>query len=1124
MTAEPLSIEERSKLQADMNGLDLLGLNNPQAQAEFEAREQRISDAASIGDLTAAQMRLAPFITAYQYDARMEMPYDPKFNLEDHRKDLTAGVPATYLNEFATVRSLAEGHQLRRDILQRVADEDLVSHAGVRGFAAGIVPALVDPVNIITGFGFFGRGVYGAFGGAARGFGAGVASQGVVETFSPTSNKEAILDAGLTAMAFGATVHRNPALLDATQKAHAEMRANAGKETPMADEAAPVHSEGIGPKEVETPTGTQQEAASKPPSPAEGTAGAASIYPNHIINDPVDLGGAAQKYREEALRFNYRNNLEGQFDAAFTKGNGVSEASKKFYDVLKNIPVLSSDWDKWWNAGSPILRTLNYKLLESPGALVVNNKSAAILEPQYRTRMTAPVIPLYDAALADYLKLRGAGGRLTNPAAVRNFHREIMLEMNARLHDGTSHVKTKDPHVAAVADAIDVGNQYALDLMKGKAGETAVKGSEELKFQSGWMRQIWDGQKIKRIIDESPANRVSMEHALAQTYLRLYPAMKLEDANIYAKAVVRGALARNTELDTNMARFITQDGRDVAVQLLKDNGVDAKQAESIVDAIKGKSPEAGLSSSLRSRLDVDLRQPLPGTNYTVLDMINTDVPLIWQKYARQVSGLSAMARHGIQKQEIPNLIDAVLLDLEASGVKGHGISKKQLQDVFSYFTGAGFNGGLDPWVRRALGVSNLALLSANGLTQMAELGAQIGAVGWKAFSETAPKEFRDMLAKRNTPAMESLANILAPVRGEERLFGTHYGLEELSGNAGALQELGAIVDKALVEGRKIQGIVNGFHFIRQFQERNALRSMVYRFGEHFKGENPFSSERMYSLGFTNAKLEARIGKYFTDGTVLYDGKQIQDFQFSKWKANDIDDFTSILQRHVGQVVQQINAGEGSTFFGNNIGAILYHLKRFPLVAMQKQLLRNTRIMDAEAVAVISYSLATAGIVFSAKQLANGNTDRLNPRDIALGAMSMGNMTGWFPMLSDPIMSVLGQDNLRFSQYGPTGASTGVFDVPPVFPTFNRMAHIPKAVVQVVTGNGTKSDVSALKATPIIGNAVGMSNVWNAMLPEPEAPAIKESAPKPKVEETPKPKPSTTTSVPESSILKDLGAQ
>ena len=139
-------------------------------------------------------------------------------------------------------------------------------------------------------------------------------------------------------------------------------------------------------------------------------------------------------------------------------------------------------------------------------------------------------------------------------------------------------------------------------------------------------------------------------------------------------------------------------------------------------------------------------------------------------------------------------------------------------------------------------------------------------------------------------------------------------------------------------------------------------------------------------------------------------------------------------------------------------------------------MRNLRIMDNATVQTFTYGLATAGAVYTTRQLINNRPEKLNPVSIVNGAFGLSNMTGFIPMMSDPIASMLGLNNLRFNRYGPRTDMLGI----PALETINRAARgVGSAAAFAVPGaDGDLGD--ALGAAPLIGNAYGFRAIFDAM--------------------------------------------
>jgi len=120
----------------------------------------------------------------------------------------------------------------------------------------------------------------------------------------------------------------------------------------------------------------------------------------------------------------------------------------------------------------------------------------------------------------------------------------------------------------------------------------------------------------------------------------------------------------------------------------------------------------------------------------------------------------------------------------------------------------------------------------------------------------------------------------------------------------------------------------------------------------------------------------------------------------------------------------------------------------------------------------------AAIVYSVSQIIKGRGDRLTTEKIAKGAINYAPTTGWLPMVSDPLVEIMGMPGLRMNKYGPPGRATdGIIPVPPAIPTMNRMLHLPGAVLGSFNGID-RQEASALSSIPIVGNMYGFSALFN----------------------------------------------
>jgi hypothetical protein len=401
--------------------------------------------------------------------------------------------------------------------------------------------------------------------------------------------------------------------------------------------------------------------------------------------------------------------------------------------------------------------------------------------------------------------------------------------------------------------------------------------------------------------------------------------------------------------------------------------------------------------------------------------------------------------------------------------------------MFTHFDAGPLSGGVSPTVRRLIQTTNLSLLGQLGLTQIAETGAQIAAVGVENWMRHAPLMNRIVKSARNGHTDDLLAEfevLTGKIGDEHNLFRDDLAMDYARNDIHAQNQILATLDKALAKGQRLQGYLSGFNSIRKAQQRIAVSAMTdkvmkqLRAGDFVKG-----ARRLTDMGLDEKTLRNFKRKYVDSGIVEFDSRGLtQRLNLDQWSIKDAEDFTLAINRFTNQTVQRAMAGETTSWMHRDVGKLLTHLQQFPILAMQKQVLRNARIMDTASAMTFMYGLGTAGLAYTAKQAINGRTDGLDAEGIAKGAFGLSNMTGWIPMWTDPVAAMLGMDDLRFNHYGPR-VGAPILQTP-VIPTMQKLAALPGALMP--DGDFSRSDAASVKTIPILGRAYGFSAMFDAM--------------------------------------------
>ena len=887
---------------------------------------------------------------------------------------------------------------------------------------------------------------------------------------------------------------------------------------------AEIVEENAKPKATDTPREpevfTLEEVAVKPDSVGENLPGfgeAPSVGARNITQNPLNTitNSESRRLISDATVWERSANLPNDYQDVFKElsargdaGDAVAKGAMRFHEAIRSTG-LADDFDRLWRSGSVVAKRLAYDLMESSMGLVRNNRSAAMLKEHYEKQLLGSFLPAYDDAWKLYAKERGLTwyDRMFRKDIQNEFNELILMELNGRAYDPPGTIRDVHPAVKAAADAHDKWSALDVAIGKGRKGEFSIKGYENIDAYSGYTPQKWSSSKIETLIRAGRKPK-EIAKAIAEAYRMMHPGMSPKDSMLWADAVVRRARAIGTGADTNLIGMLRADGRGFLEDILKSNGIPQKDIDSLLDNLTSAAAERGQKGYTKSRIDVDMRHTA-ANGIRMLDLFETDLVTSVSRRARGTAGQAALARKGITSSTDRAAIKAAILDEQLargpshSGARNVGekindlidedkhLTAKDIDDLFSYFDAGPVGGGLSPIVSNIKRLTNLALLNGLGLTQLGETGAMIASVGIERWWDHAGAALKSAASDPKSALVQELKHmsVLVP---EERLFRDDLNLD-LNINGTTQTELMMRMDRGLGMGQRVQGYISGFYAVRNIQQRIAVTSAADKIMTNMKGlADDLSNVRAEDIGL-DPKTFAKIKKYVDNGTVEFKDNALHKLNFDKWDPETVEDFAISLNRHVNQVVQKAMVGESNILFASNgIAALFFHLKSFPMLALEKQTMRHLRIADQEALATFFYGLATAATAYTVRQAVYANTQNLTPEKIAKGAIGYSNMTGWIPMWTDPVMGMFGFNDLRFNNYA-RGIDSNVFSTPAALSTLNRMANIPGAVINTVTGNMTNNDVRALQTTPLIGNAYGIGAILNSMKTTAEERAAKRKA-------------------------------
>lgn len=810
----------------------------------------------------------------------------------------------------------------------------------------------------------------------------------------------------------------------------------------------------------------------------ERSVGAGSIPQNEIRSS-----ASSESLRAQAWDFFDENpDVDAAFrgldefvnpDASF--GARMSQRfAEKTYQGLKNTPFIS-DYDRLVKDAGVTGRYLAYHTLDNPLGINVNNRAAVAVADDINYMASIEYAPNRAAHYKEWAGSKGYS-RTSKDYWIRGeaeFNSELRMyreQLNAGLEP--------DPntHPSIVRASEDLDRSYAMALENNK--RYGVEGFEDVEFKPGHVPRRWLGDRFAQIENNPGVGSQRVVEALQTGIMRLTPDMDEQVALIYAQAIRRSA--KNNQLQNPVGSLMTvnEQGQDALELAILDLGLvnTADEATEMARSILFKDSERGTVKSSRRRINIDMTTPIPGTDNTLIDLVDNDLYGLTDRTIRAQSNHAAMASVGIQRRDQALWLRAAMDEAEESG-RDVAKAQKAVNDMFAMF-GEGQIGSMDPNAARINKLGRMSFLAQLGVTQIAETGLAIGVGGLRGWSHYAKKSIPDLVKGNDVELMNDLYGLQEWV-GDHRTFVSTNHLDEfqlqdapkLLGNF----DMGTL-DRGMDKGMRGMGYISGFYKTNEMLDAlgaltlNNYMVKAIRDGRH--------NERLATMGvddeFRNI-IKARIDS----GDIQFGPEgHVSRMGAANWDPSELELLRRVTRRNMQAMLQRARKGESQSWQYDTLGSLFSSLKSYVFTAAQKQLLRNARIADPEAFQMLLASTGTAGVAFAAKQIINGDAERLNDTEfLAKGALNWSPMVSPALMVIDPLSFLLGADQIPGSpipfnewRYG----HQGLISMPAGITALNQLSELGRLPLDVIDdGELSRDSINAIKAIPVVGRSYPM---------------------------------------------------
>ena len=626
-------------------------------------------------------------------------------------------------------------------------------------------------------------------------------------------------------------------------------------------------------------------------------------------------------------------------------------------------------------------------------------------------------------------------------------------------------------------DFIEATDRMNNELFR-RMQENDVLGTTNVKAEPGYFRYDIVPEKVLNAVRQSSENAVVA--AFAKAYKKRNPALTPKLANRLAKASVRRRLNQARGIDAADRNRQTRAVGSAVEQVLIEEGVKKADREAIMKLLGKQEEGRAKASFLRDRVEFDLETPLPGTDYRMVDLFSDDIESSMLRYAHEASGAAALANKGLRSsKDIDDLVNLIGREATATGDQ---LDTARVRGLFSQFTG-GTHVGVDPFTGRTTeGVSGAvsaltsatrsSLLQRLGLTTIMDAANSVASNGVRrSVGAAIDRVGMDKMPKQRVTAIQKGLEDIRFLTGQDHLvYRSHLAIEELDADK---MNWGMSVLNGIRSIENATYYVSGNNHILSFLQRTSADATFSNLVAGLSREAGGMTERqMRDMGLTPSTQAELLGLIQSGDVSLKPGAYKVELGGLSKEAQD--ELSVGMYVAVNQQMQRGQIGETSMWMNSDVGKILSALKTFGIMATQKQLARRLMVGGAPDVAMSAvWQIGFAYAVLSASHAVQGTN--MDPIDRARLAVVYSPVLGVGPSTVDPIMTMLGFDDLNFSPYG--RYSTPLSS--PVFETVEKLSQSVGSGIDMLSGDGSYDDMQNARAMFFM-NWYGMKRLWEAM--------------------------------------------
>lgn len=846
-------------------------------------------------------------------------------------------------------------------------------------------------------------------------------------------------------------------------------------------------------------------AATPEPAKIEGNAGAAqAAFFNPMVSSNVEKMSSVWKAGRVAAR-----DVFGQIDAYAKVARSKHAGLSWFVDKLVT------------NGGGDRRRTGRIQ-----GRTVEEDK--AQISNQLQTEVQMP----YDTAYNVWAKENERRFASLNIDARREFGVLVGEYRGGEFRDPHAH-----PSIVKAAAAHDVFYRKFAALAK----EHGIKGFDEIEPNDRYMMRIVNSANMERLerrigtmslvkmfagaIQRAPGRdiKVSGDKAdrMAYLYVKWLKHSAVETNRGMTPAFNSALIARLREnLEISIAKKqidlddvieaggdTAQNKADLEALLAK---IDQNDINDLVDSVKNVG-QAGVIGRGKFRLGLDegYTSTINGESVSLSQVFERDAERLMQKYAAEMSGAVALARHPDLQIKSMSDWETYMNNFEQTRPSFMDDQEKfagqmRVVELFRrHIFGQPLSDDLSPdWATgfRLMQKFNYIRLGGQfAFSQISEFSGIVGGIGFRVGMQHMPmvaKIVRD--AKTGKFDDEFADELFSMGHGVESLL-NHPSARDLEAAAPTSRMLAKAEDVANISAR-VMSTASLLGPLTDSMRRVAAAAVVQKLSNLALGKGgTISPQRLMALGLDKPRADRLFAEFQRPDVVVYvdslwGNKKVARLNIEQWSAEAREILSTAVWRWSSQAIQRNDIGSLPAFMSKPLAQMLFQFRTFSLGAWSKQLMHGVNMRDAQAAQSVMWATMLAGVMYTARTtvMSIGRDDRdeyleknLDPMKIGKMAFARSGYASVVPGVIDSVFEGLGFEE-QFSNSRTTGQKQNFVQGSPAFTALEAGGTLltgTSKAIRMSNYNWSQKEGRALKQLTPGGTVPGFSNMLDMLISE-----------------------------------------